>query len=289
MSPPTMRSITWQHAITEATRALERAGIRDAQLNAELLAAHVIGAWTRGEARASARQPVTEKESEQYRSALARRMQHEPLQYITGETEFFGLRLYTTPAALIPRPDTEILVEHALKEALRFGRHVRMLDIGTGSGCIALALASKLPEAKIAGVDISEDAIRLAQRNRERLGFANAVFRRSDIFSESDVFMLGAFDVIVSNPPYVSLAEYETLDAEVRLHEPRQALTDEGGGLRFYERIFQLKPQLLDSGGSILVEIGYGERERVMELAARYGHAEVFEDLSGVSRVLSLR
>ena len=279
-----VKPLTLAEAITAAEHELSLAAVADSRLNAELLAAHLFGLWTRAEVRERYNDKLSQQDLDRYQSFIRRRINHEPLQYITGETEFFGLRLYTSPQVLIPRADTEILVEETLKEAGR--GDLRILDIGTGSGCIALALASKLPDAKIIGIDSSAEAISLAEKNKRRCGFTNVEFWQSDLYNDADLNKLGVFDLIVSNPPYIPLGEYLTLDKEVQAFEPRSALTDEGDGLSFYRRIFSVIPSLLKPGGKLLVEIGHGAADATMGLAAGLRYLRTVKDLAGVDRVI---
>ncbi len=281
-----VKPITWEQAIDAAEVELQTGAIADARLNAELLAAHTLGLWTRREVRDRAKEHLTQQDLDHYHSLVRRRLQHEPLQYITGETEFFGLRLYCSPAALIPRPDTEILVEEALKVIGKRSGEVRVLDIGTGTGCIALAIASKYPGAEIVGIDISDEALALAEKNSKRLVFENVRFVKADMRSKDNMSDLGIFDIIVSNPPYIPLPEYESLDPEVHDFEPRSALTDEGEGLAFYEAIFANIPGLLAPDGALLVEIGFGAREQILNLSHNMQLESTVADLAGVERVL---
>lgn len=277
----------WYEAIRDASRSLHDEGIDDAELNAELLAVHLKGEWKKSEMVRCLQDPLTPEEEIGYENLINRRLAHQPLQYITGETEFFGLRLYVSPAALIPRPDTEVLVEVTLEEiALLPKQDVRILDVGTGSGAIILALASRLPGSECIGVDISTEALVLAERNRERLGLTNVTFVNKNIFEEIE---LGSFDVIVSNPPYISTDEMRLLGKEVIDYEPRIALTDEADGLSFYKEIIKkASGSLLNEGGILLFEVGYDASCHVAALMKNAGFADVelTNDLSGIGRVI---
>jgi release factor glutamine methyltransferase len=281
-----VKPISWRDAIDAAEQELRHAATNDARLTAELLAAHVMGVWTRGEVREQANQLLSQEDLDLYRSFIRRRIQHEPLQYITGETEFFGLRLFCSPAALIPRADTEILVEEALKEVSVLAAGIRILDIGTGSGCIALAIASKLPDAAIVGIDDSTNALELAERNRKRCLLENVEFKQANIHQDNEMLALGKFDLIVSNPPYIPVAEYRLLDTEVHDFEPHDALTDDGNGLSFYTAICRLAPYLLDPKGKLLFEIGFGAKDAIVATAHKLQLCRVTQDLAGIDRVI---
>ena len=172
--------MNWQEAIKNALSQFEGIEISDSNANAEYLAMYVLGIWNKSELHKYLSAILSQVQEIKYEEVIARRLNHEPLQHIIGETEFFGLRLFTSPAALIPRPDTEILVEEVLKE-ISVSSHtpLKILDIGTGSGAIALALAVKLPHALITGIDISPDAVALANKNKERLKLENVSFEVS--------------------------------------------------------------------------------------------------------------
>ncbi|HEY6172106.1 MAG TPA: peptide chain release factor N(5)-glutamine methyltransferase [Candidatus Kapabacteria bacterium] len=277
----------WDEAIRNASRSLHDEGIDDAELNAELLAVHLKGEWKRSDMARYMQDPLTPEEEVEYEHLINRRIAHQPLQYITGETEFFGLRLFTSAAALIPRPDTEVLVEATLEEIASLSKeNVRILDIGTGSGAIILALASGLKRSECVGIDISNEALTLAERNKNRLGLTNVSFTNKNIF---DNIELGSFDVIVSNPPYISTDEMRLLGKEVIDYEPRIALTDESDGLTFYKEIIQKATgPLLNDGGLLLFEVGFDASCHVAALMKNAGFqdVELTNDLSGIGRVI---
>jgi release factor glutamine methyltransferase len=205
---------------------------------------------------------------------LARRYAGEPLQYIRGRTEFFSRSFLVDSRALIPRPETEILVEAAIERA---PRGARVVDVGTGSGCIAVSLALERPDLHVVGVDRSLDALALASLNGRLLG-SRAFFAASDLLEA-----IRSFDVVVSNPPYIPAAEVETLAPEVRDWEPRMALTPGARGTEIIDRIFAAAGRAL-----VLLEIGYGQEPRIRELAAAHGRRvdAVLSDLAGIPRVV---
>lgn len=221
-------------------------------------------------------------DSRELDARLARRFAGEPLQYIRGRTEFYGREFLVDARVLIPRPETELLVEAALRHAPREGR---VADIGAGSGCIALTIERERPDLHVTGFDRSFEALSVAANNRERLG-SRATLAASDLFSA----VLGTFDVIVSNPPYVPLGEYEHLAVEVRIHEPRMALTPGPRGTEIIERILDEAHARLSPGGRILLEVGHGQEEAIRTLAAakRYDVEEFLPDLAGIPRVVVL-
>ncbi len=216
---------------------------------------------------------------------VQRRLAGEPIQYISGETEFYGLPFRVTPAVLIPRPETEHLVEEVLKRAAQFP-HPRIIDIGTGSGCIAVALAAHLPHAAITAIDLSAEALTVACENAALNGVADRIrFLQGDLLAP---VASEQFELIVSNPPYVPEIDRETLSVEVREHEPALALFAGPDGLDIYRRIIPAAHAALVPGGWLLVEIGYGQEAAVRALltAAGFQSIEVHPDLQGIPRVV---
>ncbi|HYC61065.1 MAG TPA: peptide chain release factor N(5)-glutamine methyltransferase [Thermoanaerobaculia bacterium] len=211
---------------------------------------------------------------------LARRYAGEPLQYIRGRTDFYSREFYVDERVLIPRPETELLVETVLERA---PRNARVVDIGSGSGCIAIAIERERPDLRVLSVDRSVDALAVASINRTRLQ-SRVLLAASDLLSS----VRGTFDVIVSNPPYVPLAEYEELAVEVRIHEPRIALTPGPSGLEIIERIFDEARELLAPRGCLLLEVGYGQEAALRALAdAKHFTIDAFlPDLAGIPRVV---
>jgi release factor glutamine methyltransferase len=280
--------MTVREALTESSAAIAR---RDA----EVLLAHTLEcdrAWLLAHPEAQ----LAAAHVEALRSLVARRAAHEPLQYLTGVQEFYGLTLHVTPDTLIPRPETELLVEAVLgwaaKERQRSGsQRLRILDIGTGTGAIALALAANLPRAEITGSDISAAALDVARGNAERLGLS-AQFIEADLLrgvAAGERTGHGLYDAIVSNPPYIPNTDAPALQPEVRDHEPPVALFGGRDGLDVYRR---LVPQALDAlrpGGLLALEIGFGQRDALAALLAEAGWAEVrfLDDLQSIPRVVT--
>jgi release factor glutamine methyltransferase len=220
-----------------------------------------------------------------FAALIEQRYLGEPIQYITGEQEFYGLPFRVNDDVLIPRPETEHLVEKALELAGRFARP-RIVDVGTGSGAIAVALAHKLPKARITAVDISTVALEVARGNAER----NGVARRIE-FKESDLLAAVAderFEIVVSNPPYVPVNDRETLAVEVREHEPAVALFGGEGGLALYRRLIPAAFAALEQRGWLAMEIGYGQSKTIARLMNDTGfeRVEFVPDLQGIPRVV---
>lgn len=217
-----------------------------------------------------------------YDSLLQRRMQGEPIAHILGEREFFGLNFKVTPATLIPRPETELLVELALQH-LPQGRTCRVLDLGTGSGAIALSIAHSRADAVIVAVDASEEALQVAQENAQRLGISNVSFQQSDWFSALEQ---QRFDLIVSNPPYIAADDEHLTRGDVRF-EPMSALASGPDGLDDIRRIAEQAAAFLECGAWLLLEHGYDQADTVRNILKKNGYSEIFsaKDISGIERV----
>lgn len=233
-------------------------------------------------------EPLTKNQLAILRDWVKRRKNHEPSQYITGKAGFYNIELDITPNVLIPRPESEILVEQVLK---RFSEKSALiiLDIGCGSGCITLALAKELPNAKVVGIDNSVEAVNLAKQNAEKLQINNVKFIVSD-FLKDDID--GKFDIIVSNPPYIPQADIDGLMHEVRDFEPHSALTDFNDGLTFYHKFVKKNKNLLKAGGWFFAEVGLGKQpELVKKLFSNeeYNYIELIKDYNGDERVLIAR
>ena len=218
----------------------------------------------------------------QYTALIARRLHGEPVAYILGEREFYGLNFKVTPATLIPRPETELLVELALQRIPQQGRY-RVLDLGTGSGAVALSIAHARRDAEVTAVDSSSDALEIAQLNIRRLGLNNVRLLHSDWF---DALSGERFDIIVSNPPYVAAGDAHLSQGDVRF-EPHNALASGAEGLDDIRRITAQAKNHLDANGWLLLEHGYNQAEQVRALLQRAGFSNVFSahDLSGIERV----
>jgi release factor glutamine methyltransferase len=236
---------------------------------------------------------LTAEQLRYYRASVARRAAGEPLQYIKGSQEFYGLDFEVNPDVLIPRPETELLVETAL-ELLKGTRSPLLCDVGTGSGCVAVSLLHARADARALALDVSPAALRVAARNAGRHGVADRIdLLVSDCFDAlaSDEQTAARFDLVASNPPYVAEDELEGLQREVRDHEPRAALTPGGDGLSVIRRLVAEAPRHLKPGGHLLVEIGFGRHEAVAALvdARVWTLLGIRPDLQGIPRTVALR
>ncbi len=271
--------MTLSEACLFGEKRLEGAGVPEAGLNAWLLLEYASGC-TRSRYYAYPEELLEEETEREFRGLLEQRCRRVPLQYITGVQEFMGHSFLVNAQVLIPRQDTEILVEEALKY-LKPG--MRFLDLCTGSGCILLSLLLSCPEALGTGSDISRGALQTAEKNRDRLA-PGAVLVESDLFDGIE----GVFDMIVSNPPYIRREELPDLMEEVRLYEPVSALDGHEDGLYFYRRIAGESPSYLKPGGRLYLEIGYDQGVTVPQLLKEQGFCEieVKKDLAGLDRVV---
>lgn len=273
--------------IKKTTDFLTGKGVENPRLNAEILVGHALG-LKRMQLYLQFERTLSEAELGSIRPLVRRRGQREPLQYIVGTAEFHGLKLKVDRRSLIPRPETELLVEMAVN------RHPtppeRVLDLGTGSGAIALALARAWPAAKVVAVDISAQALALARENAEATGTgANVTFVESDWFGGLPAS--GRFDLIVANPPYLSVREAAESSPEVREFEPPGALASGADGLGALRTILGDAPRFLAPGGMLALEMGCSQREEIARLAAENGLAgiESAKDLAGRDRFLFAR
>ena len=271
--------------IKTSTDFLEKKGVPDARLDAEILLGNVLKR-NRLELYLFFDRPMGKDEMDIYREYIRRRGTREPLQHIVGETGFMNIVLKTTSAALIPRPETEILVEKTL--SLNIKPAARILDIGTGSGCIAIALAQSLEEVNVLGIDVSSEALALAKENAV-LNKTHVAFQEIDILTSLPKID-ERFDVVVSNPPYIALSEKDQLQAEVAQFDPELALFEGGDGLSFYHRFAEILPDLLIPGGHFLFEFGGAPQENsVLNIFMEKGFhdLEIIQDYSGAPRIVT--
>jgi len=281
---------TIRRALEWARRRLEEANVEEPRRTAGALLAHVLQkdylyVLTRPE------EPLSESAWAEFARLVQRRVQGEPLPYITGHQEFFGLDFLVTPDVLIPRPETELIVEAVLERA--GDSDVLLIDVGTGSGCLAVTLAVHLPRARVLALDLSEAALAIARRNAERHGVrARIEFLASDLFSALEALpQPPKADFIVANPPYISEAELPTLPREVRDYEPRLALIAGPEAASVQRRLFAEGPKFLKPGGYLICEMGYGQYPSLCEALdpTVWEVIEVKRDLQGIERTLVLR
>lgn len=269
--------------IKKAQNTLEAAGIADSQVDSWLLAEFVFGI-TRVKYYANMQMTVDGRSAEKYNELVNQRAGHIPLQHIIGTQEFMGLTFKVNENVLIPRQDTELLVENVVDYLGNDERTV--LDMCTGSGCIAVSIDRLSKDSKVTAVDISEKALEVAQENN-RLNNANVTFIQSDLFTN----VTGKYDIIVSNPPYIRTDEIPKLMEEVKSHEPVMALDGMEDGLYFYKKICSEASDYLNDNGKIFFEIGYDQGDDVSEILRqnRFCNIEVLKDLSGNDRVVIAR
>ena len=287
LSPPYNTRVQLRQALHAAIAELEAAGIDQPRLQAEVLAFHVLGC-DRAYLFAHPERELSAIEESQFEQLIARRAAGEPLQYLTGHQEFWKADFLVTPAVLIPRPETEHLIEAVLGLVREFSLRpqLKLIDVGTGSGAIAITLARELPEADIYAVDLSAEALQIARRNAERLG-ARVHFAQSDLLSS---FACDAsFDFVVSNPPYVAESEPEAVQEVVRRHEPPLALFAGHDGLAVIRRLIPQSREALRPGAWLLFEIGYAQWEPVRGLLAGWDDVHNVADLAGIPRVVIAR
>lgn len=283
MSPTTIAE-----TLSQATRYLAEAEVSEPQLNSQTLLAHAIGS-DRTHLIINFNQQVDAAASELFWSLVKRRANGEPVQYITGVQEFYGLEFEVNPSVLIPRPETELIVEEVTKLASHQLSQL-VIDVGTGSGCLAIAIARELPLARIIATDISGDALEVAKRNAEKLGVSERIeFFQTDLLEAIDADLVP--DFIISNPPYVAAHELPNIQREVREWEPDVALTDFGDGLSFFRRLLTEAPSRLKDGGYLLCEMGFTQSEQVESIArdGSWSEKRLLQDLQGIPRTIVLR
>jgi release factor glutamine methyltransferase len=225
------------------------------------------------------------EEETRFREFLRRRAAREPFQYITGRTEFYGLDFEVTPDVLIPRPETELIVENAV-EILRGIKNPRFCEIGAGSGCISVSILHETPAARAVALDVSEKALQIARRNAEKHKVSERLeLKISDVFG---VLSCEQFDLIVSNPPYIPREDFAALQPEVRDFEPRFALTDDSDGLSIIEKIISRAPEFLKPNGFLLLEIGFNQAVKVREMFSPdvWREITILPDLQGIPRTV---
>jgi release factor glutamine methyltransferase len=272
-----------KHILTAAIERLTAAGVGSPRMNAELLLMFILGC-DRAYLFAHTERELNAEEQSRYEQVLAQRARGMPAQYITGHQEFWGMDCIVSPAVLIPRPETEHVIEAVLPLA-RAMKNPRIVDVGTGSGCIALALAKELPQAEIYATDISPDALEIAHANAARHQLQHRIH-----FHETDLLKglgFNTFDFVASNPPYVGDSEEDQVQLEVRKFEPRNAVFAGPTGLEVIERLIPQAQAALKPGGWLLMEISGTIANRVMAMLSNWRQVRIMNDLQGIPRVVS--
>ena len=290
-SPESRIPLTAVNLLSQAVAELVEHSVLTPRLDAEVLLAHALQTG-RAALYSRLHEPLPAESVAAFRELLRRRVQHEPLQYITGVREFWSLDLRVDPRVLIPRPETEVVIETALRllsQSAVGHRPSAFLDIGTGSGCIAIALAKELPQAEIWATDICPDVLAVASENARSHRVTERIqFLQDDLFA-AVAEKEGRFDLIVTNPPYVARSELTALQPEVRDWEPPVALDGGPDGLEFYRRLLHEGPIYLRAGGWLVMEIGHGQGKAVMRLAqdrCDLSNCRCVSDYAGRERVI---
>jgi release factor glutamine methyltransferase len=272
-------------AISSAIEHLTANSVGSPRLNAETLMMFTLGC-DRAYLYAHPERELSADEEHRFNGYIAERATGKPAQYITGHQEFWGLDLLVSPAVLIPRPETEHVIETVLDLAAG-QQDLKIIDVGTGSGCIAIALASEFASAEIHATDISAEALEIARANAARLGFAEQIrFHRADLLQRLPAQQ---FDFVVSNPPYVSEAEPEKTQREVREFEPKVAVFGGETGMEIYQRLIPQAHEALRNNGWLVMEIGYSIEEPVRRLLPAWSEVRTVNDLQGIPRVVAAK
>lgn len=255
--------------------------------NAEYLLAHVLNC-SRMDLYLKFDQPLTEEETSEYRELIKRRGQREPLQYILGTVEFYGLEFKVNRNVLIPRHETELLVEEIIKFA-KDKRNLKVLDIGTGSGNIAISLMKNLEEIEIDAIDISQNAIDIAKFNAKSLGLDDCITFNSIDIKDLKTSLDKKYDIVVSNPPYISEKDYLSLEPELLNYEPKNALTDELDGLSYYNLICSKAPDLINKGGRLFFELGISQSTAVNSFMEKnkFKDIKIIKDYQNIDRIIT--
>jgi release factor glutamine methyltransferase len=294
MTAPIMaESNTIGTLVAWARQSLDQAGTGNAAQETLWLLAHALGLGSHQLA-SKMEQQVPAEVRARAESLVSRRVAHEPLQYILGTQEFCGLEFHVNPAVLIPRPETELLVQEVVRGGGGLNEDGVLVEVGTGSGCVAITLATILTRTRILAMDCSPEALAVAKENAKRHGVIDKIdWMEGDLLSPlRERGMAGAVDVIVSNPPYIAEADWTGLQPEVRDFEPRLALIAGQKGTEFHDRLFKDSKQFLVPGGLLVMEIGQGQSATLRQTAAQVGGytaLQVVEDAAGIERVMIAR
>jgi len=255
-------------------------GIESYRLKTELLLAHLLNC-TRLDLYRDFDKPLTKDELVQFKLLIKRVINHEPVQMILGSVPFVNIDIYVNSASIVPRPETELLTAAIIDEN-KNRKGLKILDIGTGSGCIGLSLAKAFPDADVLAIDFSNAALALAKKNMLHNNIKNVTFNTINVSNE---LIDGKFDIIVSNPPYIAEEDYQILEPEVKDWEPALALTDNGDGLSFYRRYAEIFPTMLQGQGKFYLEFAWGQAEKISEIfSSEIFSIEIKEDANNISR-----
>ncbi len=278
------KQLTVLEAVQLSTGYLEEKGIESPRLNAELLLAGILNC-KRLDLYLMFERPLNDEEVQSYREYIARRGKFEPLQYILGEVEFYGLKLKVSKDVLVPRPETELLVEEAIKLSSEVNVKT-IIDIGSGSGNIAISLAKNLNGVKVTSIDLSSSAIKVAEANA---GFNGVNDKIDFINSGIEEYQTNQqFDLIVSNPPYVSEQDYSSLQKEILEYEPIESVTDKSDGYKFYRLISERSNDFLKNGGYLLFEMASGQSEKIKSILEQnnFSDIKIVKDYQNIDRVI---
>ncbi|MBK7630144.1 MAG: peptide chain release factor N(5)-glutamine methyltransferase [Ignavibacteriales bacterium] len=278
--------ITVLEVIKLSTDYLQKKGVESPRANAEILLAEILKC-KRLELYLAFDKPLTENEVQLYRETIRKRGLRIPLQYIVGNVEFYGLKLIVNENVLIPRTETELLVEQIINESDK-NIVLKILDIGVGSGNISIAIAKNLPISKIFAIDINEGVLNTAKQNAALNILENQIeFKLFDIFKDN-VNELGKFDLIVSNPPYISNSDFDELEPELKDYEPKIALTDHSDGVSFYSKIISSSKTLLNANGKLYFEMGKDQYRKISEMMNYEGftNIKITKDYCGIERII---
>lgn len=284
-------ALTVAELIAEGIRSLESAGIDDAEISSRFILRHLLKQDSSG-LQLVIDKHVSEEVADLFRKLIEKRCAHVPIQYIIGEVEFYNVKLKVDRGVMIPRPETEVLVENTISVLKQFSSP-RLLDIGTGSGNIAIAIAHNIKDMKILAVDISKRAVSLAVENARLNGvLGNIEFIQDDCLQKRFWEKVGRFDVIVSNPPYVSEKDFDDLQPEIKLYEPKTALITSDDPLIFFKVIAENARGRLNTNGAICFEVGISQALKVSEILKSYLGSidlKIVKDLTGIDRVIICR
>ena len=283
-----MKENTISKQLNIATEQLASAGIEDARLDAEVLLAYVLNT-RRLALYVHVAKTLTDEQINRYHNLIKRRLERIPVAYLTGHKEFMGLNFAVTPDVLIPRPDTEVLAQGVIEHLHKFNRNnLKIADLGVGSGAISISILKFLDNVTAEAVDISKDAIEIAQFNAQKFNVEDKInFHIGNLFEPLEGKV---FEVIVSNPPYVSTGDFKNLQPEIKFNEPKIAFDGGIDGLSFYRKIVTAAPQFLANDGFLAMELGLNHAEPVRNLIEENGnfkHIEIWKDLAGIERVIA--